>query len=97
METREYFEKVMQDYNQNRNGRSLRKYCKDEAVDYNWLMEFKKTYSASKPVEHSLEEETPKQMTWEVKVLQLQSPDGDSIEIKSNNLYAVSELLRKLS
>ena len=103
METREYFEKVMQDYNQNRNGRSLRKYCKDEAVDYNWLMEFKKTYSVSKPVEQqsfislSLEEETPKQMTWEVKVLQLQSPDGDSIEIKSNNLYAVSELLRKLS
>ena len=76
---------------------------KDEAVDYNWLMEFKKTYSASKPVEQqsfislSLEEETPKQMTWEVKVSQLQSPDGDSIEIKSNNLYAVSELLRKLS
>ena len=66
MESREYFEKVMQDYNQNRNGRSLRKYCKDEAVDYNWLMEFKKTYSASKPVEQqsfislSLEEETPK-------------------------------------
>ena len=106
METREYFEKVMQDYNQNRNGRSLRKYCKDEAVDYNWLMEYKKTYSAIKPqsqqpspsfISLSLEEETPKQMTWEVKVLQLQSPDGDSIEIKSNNLYAVSELLRKLS
>ena len=105
METREYFEKLMQDYNQNRNGRSLRKYCKDEAVDYNWLMEFKKTYSATKPLNQSqqsfislsLEEETPKQMTWEVKVLQLQSPDGDSIEIKSNNLYAVSELLRKLS
>ena len=49
METREYFEKVMQDYNQNRNGRSLCKYCKDEAVDYNWLMEFKKTYYACKP------------------------------------------------
>lgn len=48
METREYFEKVMQDYNQNRNGRSLRKYCKDEAIDYNWLLDFKKTYSASK-------------------------------------------------
>ena len=26
METREYFEEVMQDYNQKRNGRSLRKY-----------------------------------------------------------------------
>ena len=36
METREYFEKVMLDYNQNRKGRSLRKYCK-EAVDYDWL------------------------------------------------------------
>ena len=106
MESRVYFEKIMQDYNQNRNGRSLRKYCKDdEAVDYNWLMEFKKTYSATKPLNQSqqsfislsLEEEAPMQMTWEVKVLQLQSPDGDSIEIKSNNLYAVSELLRKLS
>ena len=92
MESREYFEKIMQDYNQNRNGRSLRKYCKDAAVDYNWIMEFKKTYSASKPVEQqsfislSLEEKTPKQMTWEVKVLQLQSPDGDSIEIKSETL-----------
>lgn len=30
METREYFEKVMQDFNQNRKGRSLRKYCSDE-------------------------------------------------------------------
>ena len=106
METREYFEKVMQDYNQTGNGRSLRKYCKDEAVDYNWLMEYKKTYSAIKPqplqssrsfISLSLEEENPKQLTWEVKVLQLQSPSGESIEIKSNNLYAVSELLRKLS
>ena len=86
METREYFEKVMQDHNR--------------------LMEYKKTYSAIKPrpfqssrsfISLSLEEENPKQLTWEVKVLQLQSPSGESIEIKSNNLYAVSELLRKLS
>ena len=47
METREYFEKVMQDYNQNRKGRSLRKYCKDEAVDYDWLIEFKKSYHSN--------------------------------------------------
>ena len=75
-------------------------------MDYNWLMEFKKTYTASKPqaqqsvqsfIPLSLEEEAPKKLTWEVKSLQLQSPDGDSIEIKSNNLFAVSELLRKLS
>ena len=47
MKTREYFEKVMQDYNQNRKGRSLRKYCK-EAVDYDWLIEFKKSYRSNK-------------------------------------------------
>ena len=27
MESKEYFEKIMQDYNQNGKGRSLRKYC----------------------------------------------------------------------
>ena len=48
METREYFEKVMQDYNQNRKGRSLSKYCKEEAVDYDWLIEFKKSYRSNK-------------------------------------------------
>lgn len=34
METKEYFEKVMQDYNQHRKGRNLRKYCSDEGIDY---------------------------------------------------------------
>ena len=38
METKEYFEKVMQDFNQHRNGRSLRKYCQDEGIDYKWLV-----------------------------------------------------------
>jgi len=46
-ETREYFEKVIQDYNQNRKGRSLCKYYKDEAVDYDWLIEFKKSYRSN--------------------------------------------------
>ena len=32
METKEYFEKVMQDFNQNRKGRNLRKYCNDEGI-----------------------------------------------------------------
>ena len=54
MESKEYFEKVMQDYNQHRNGRSLRKYCKDEARDYDWIIKFKKTY----PV-RSTEKEEP--------------------------------------
>ncbi len=102
METRDYFEKVMQDYprallaytfrckNLHRNGRSLRKYCKDEAIDYNWVMDYKKTYSASKPLAQqsqsfvalSLEEEKPVSVRWGVACLQLQSPEGDCIEIK---------------
>ena len=32
MVTKEYFEKVMQDFNQNRKGRNLRKYCSDEEM-----------------------------------------------------------------
>ena len=42
METKEYFEKVMQDFNQNRRGRNLRKYCSDEGIDYKWFSEYKK-------------------------------------------------------
>ncbi|GAB6978949.1 hypothetical protein JCM17136A_16440 [Phocaeicola sartorii JCM 17136 = DSM 21941] len=33
MESKGSFEKIMQDYNQNGDGRCLRKYCKDEAVE----------------------------------------------------------------
>ena len=47
MESKEYFEKVMQDFNQNRRGRKLRKYCSDEGIDYKWLSEYKKQYSSS--------------------------------------------------
>ncbi|WP_294076431.1 hypothetical protein [Prevotella sp. UBA5379] len=50
METKEYFESVMQGFNQNRNGRSLRKYCTDNGVDYKWLSDYKKVYSPSKSV-----------------------------------------------
>ena len=40
METKEYFVSVMQGFNQNRNGRSLRKYCTDNGVDYKWLSDY---------------------------------------------------------
>ena len=43
-EGEKYFEKVMQDFNQNRKGRNLRKYCNDEGIDYKWLYEYKRTY-----------------------------------------------------
>ena len=50
METKEYFEKVMQDFNQNRKGRNLRKYGNDEGIDYKWLSEYKRTYGVTKTV-----------------------------------------------
>ena len=59
METKEYFEKVMQDYNQHRNGRSLRKYCKEEGVDYDWLIEYIKNYPLRKDERSSKERNFP--------------------------------------
>lgn len=47
METKEYFEKELQDFYQNCKGRNLRKYCNDEGVDYKWLVEYKRTYGCS--------------------------------------------------
>ena len=110
METKEYFEKVMQDFNQYRNGRSLRKYCQMEGIDYKWLQEYKKTYPhASKsaqnadqdaqsfiPLVIADEQESPNPV-WQVSHLRLESPEGGFIEINSNNLAAVTILLQSLS
>ena len=104
-ECEKYFEKVMQDYNQHRNGRSLRKYCKEEGVDYDWLIEYKKNYPPRKS-EASSEapsfipltmEEKKIPSVWQVAQLVLSSPDGVMVEIKSNNLLVAAELLRKMS
>ena len=110
METKEYFEKVMQDFNQHRNGRSLRKYCQDEGIDYKWLQEYKRTYpNETKPVQESKpepqsfiplvieEEKTQPKPVWQVSHLRLESPDGGFIDINSNNLVAVTSLLQSLS
>ena len=110
METKEYFEKVMQDFNQHRNGRSLRKYCQDEGIDYKWLQEYKRTYpNETKPVQESEpgpqsfiplvieEEKTHPKPVWQVSHLRLESPDGGFIDINSNNLAAVTSLLQSLS
>ena len=110
METKEYFEKVMQNFNQHRNGRSLRKYCQDEGIDYKWLQEYKRTYpNETKPVQESKpepqsfiplvieEEKTQPKPAWQVSHLRLESPDGGFIDINSNNLAAVTSLLQSLS
>ena len=46
METsKEYYDKIISDYKSNGSGRSLRKYCMDEGVDYQWMMKARKEYS----------------------------------------------------
>ena len=107
MESKAYFEKVMQDFNQLRNGRSLRKYCTDEGIDYNWLIKYKKDYPGNRTEEHepsaplefvpiSVKDE-PQQPVWQVQQLILQSPSGDVLEIKSTSLSVVAMLLEKMS
>ena len=83
MESKEYFEKVMQDYNQHRNGRSLRKYCKDEAIDYDWVIKFKKTY----PV-RSTEKEEPAEGF--VQLLNMCKMD-DNIPVLNNKIVFMIE------
>ena len=114
METREYFEKVMQDFNQNRKGRNLRKYCNDEGIDYKWLSEYKKQYSSTKarkseegapslvPLQviderFSEQEKSEAPKMWGVRKLVLVSPAGDELEISSNNIAVIAELLGKMS
>ena len=100
----------MQDFNQYRNGRSLRKYCQMEGIDYKWLQEYKKTYPHESksaqaaahdgqsfiPLVVEDEKESPKPV-WQVSHLRLESPDGGFIDINSNNLTAVTLLLQCLS
>ncbi len=107
--TKDYYERIMQDYNQNGNGRSLSKYCREEGIDYQWLLKYKVKYpqevKKDEPQEKQVQsfiqldlvEQVKESPKWNVAHLVLESPSGDKIEINSNNLYAVSELLSKMS
>ena len=117
METKEYFEKVMQDFNQNRKGRNLSKYCNDEGINYKWLSEYKRTYGATKTasatknsttdgisftaldvIESKMSPEEPrKESWWSVKQIIICSPEGEELELRSNNLLVVSKLLGKMN
>lgn len=105
----------MQDYNQHRKGRNLRKYCSDEGIDYKWLVDYKKSYGSCKPSPNEADLNSsafiPLQIieercggsksesvetSWCIKQLVLSTPVGDDIEIRSKNLAAVLDLLRKI-
>ncbi len=90
--TKDYYEKIMQDYKLNGKGRSLSKYCRDIKKDEPQEQSHPQSFIAL-----SLEEPVKPLPTWNVARLVLESPSGDKIEINSNNLHAVSELLSKMS
>ena len=116
-EGEKYFEKVMQDFNQNRKGRNLRKYCNDEGIDYKLLSEYKRTYGATKTasatknsttdgisftaldvIESKMSPEEPrKESWWTLKQIIICSPEGEELELRSNNLLVVSKLLGKMN
>jgi len=103
MEGKEYFEHLMQRYNTEGKGRSLRSFCKDVGVDYKWVLDCKREYpkevkketATFLPVEIMEEEKAKK--TWEVDNLTLKSPDGEFIEMKTNSLSTAAMLLNKIS
>lgn len=46
MESKAYFETVMQNFNQQCYGRSLRRYCKEEGINYDWIIKFKRNFGS---------------------------------------------------
>lgn len=47
METtsRKYYEDKLREFNQYRRGRTLQQFCKDEGIDYKWMVRAKKEYA----------------------------------------------------
>lgn len=43
--SRKYYEDTILDFNRRRRGRSLCQFCKDEGIDYQWILKAKRKYS----------------------------------------------------
>lgn len=52
--SKEYYDKIILDYKTNGSGRSLRKNCLDDGVDYQWMMKARKEYSRVQKVAGTL-------------------------------------------
>ena len=112
METsREYYDRIMSDYREKRGRRSLRKYCQDEGVDYQWLMRSRKEYSSpERPEECQLpgtaERFIPLEVSgpsadalpseWTISSLVLSGPSGE-VSISAGTIASVVDLLDRLS
>lgn len=113
METsREYYERIMSDYKENRGRRGLRKFCQDEGIDYQWLMKSRKEYTLqsaenSEPPLHGTAEHfipleiteaasVQRQSEWTISQLVLSGPVGE-ISINAGTMASVIELLHRLA
>ena len=86
-EGEKYFEKVMQDFNQNRKGRNLRKYCNDEGIN---STTDGVSFTALDVIESKMTPEEPrKESGWTVKQIIICSPEGEELELRSDNLLVV--------
>ena len=70
------------------------------------FIQYKKSYPLQEKKQEQLQDafipitikdETPKPTTWQVETLVLKSSDGEQIELKSNSMFVVAELLHKMS
>lgn len=45
---KKYYEDIMADFNKFRHGRNLYQFCRDERIDYQWLLSLKRQYNYEK-------------------------------------------------
>lgn len=43
--SKKYYEDKLRDFNKYRRGRTLSQFCKDEGIDYDWMLKAKRKYS----------------------------------------------------
>ena len=54
--SKKYYEDKIRDFNKYRRGRTLAQFCKDEGIDYDWMLKAKRKYSGR--AQHGSPEET---------------------------------------
>lgn len=108
METsKEYYEKIMSSFKANRKGRTLRRYCLDEGVDYQWMLKTQKEQAKCAEVENvpgthehfiplEVSESSLSVSEWSIESLVLSGTLG-KIEVKCSTLSAAQHLLMKLA
>lgn len=85
--SKNYYESVMRDYKAYARGRSLEQYCRDEAVEYNWILKAQKQYGDI-PEEKPRKKATRKSKTESTDLIRLHfeedKPEEDNLTVTSD-------------